>query len=53
VSHDPSEITLSDNQQTFMIIINVENSNLHFIFQDSLMNMKWKITAFIRSRKIL
>jgi len=36
VSHDPSEITLTgwfEAQETFVMIINVENSFLHFYFR--------------------
>ncbi len=42
--------------RTFLIIINVENINIfvetvmHFIFQDSQMNRKFKRTAFIWNR---
>jgi len=55
VSHDPSEITLICGfaaQETLNInfIINVENSYVIIILkknQDSLMNRKFKRTAFI------
>jgi len=53
VSRDPSQITLiwgSDDQQTFMIIINVESifcEKINFIFQYYLMNRKFKRSAFI------
>jgi len=53
VSHDPSEIILIwwfDAQETFMIIINdvkkMKNVK-HFVFQDSLMNRKFRRTVFI------
>jgi len=56
VSHDPSKIILKwwfDAQETFMFIINVENSFFTFSFQDSLMNRKFKRTAFIWNGKLL
>ncbi len=46
-------------QETFLIIINVENIHIfvqtviHFIFQDSQMNRKFKRTAFIWNRNLL
>ncbi len=59
VFSDASEIILIlyDVQETFLIIINVENSCaaqyffvktvIHLIFQDSQMNRKFERTAFI------
>jgi len=58
VSHDPSEITLwwFNAQETFLIMINVENSCAASCFcwnHDSMMNRKFKRTAFIWNRNLL
>jgi len=51
VSHDPSEkkSNMISNmiQETFIISINVENSYVKMFVHDSLMNRKFKRTAFI------